>query len=199
MEMKEIKRGPLWQWNKNSYLQGMEELNAVDNVGHEMERKWGAQRLRLLAPPALREKFDSQRYKLNEALFEGDLANLTTQCRRMRLAWETLDRTATEGGASHHPDVWEIVMADGSVVAIVRTDDDMTRTNERLLKIAAGRKLSLWSLEEVARIITAYGDAVRPVADIKARYLGSIVQALTARPEDAPATKAEPFDDPIPF
>jgi len=194
-----IKRGPLWQWNENSFKAGIEEINTVDNLGREMELKWGGQRLRLLAPPEMREKFDRQRYKLNGALFEGDLNNLATQCRRMALAWQTLDRLASAGGASHHPDVWEIAMADGSVVALVRTDDDMTRANEAALKIAAGRRLSLWSLEEVARLIVAFGAQVTPAADLKARYTGAIVQALTAHASDAPATAIAPFDDPIPF
>ena len=194
-----IKRGPLWQWNENSFNQGIEEINKVDNLGREMELKWGGQRLRLLVAPDVREKFDRQRYKLNAALFEGDLINLVAQCRRMATAWQALDRLAAEGGASHHPDVWEVAMADGSVAVVVRTDDDMTRANEVALKVAAGRRMTLWSLEEVARLIAAFGSQVKPVADLKARYTGAIVQALTAHAAGGPAPDIAPFDDPIPF
>jgi hypothetical protein len=197
----QIKRGPLWQWNENSLAMGIYEINSVDNLGRELEKKWGIGKLRLLAPPELREKFDRQRAKLNDALFEGDLDNLVKQCKRMRLAWQTLDRVAQEGGASHHPDVWEIAMRDGSVVALVRGDDEMTRANERALKVAAGRKLAIWSLEEVARLIEQFGDAARPVADLKARFHGAILESLAvhAAADDGAADDPEPFNDPLPF
>ena len=38
-----------------------------------MEAKWGCDRLRLLVGPELREKFDRQRYLLNQAIWHGDL------------------------------------------------------------------------------------------------------------------------------
>ena len=200
-EFMEIKRGPLWQWNKNSFERGIYELNIVENMAQEIERKWGVGKLRLFAPVELRNKFDSQRFKLNEAMFEGDLDNLIRQCRRMKLAWEALERNAVEGGRSHHPDVWECALPDGTVLAIVRDNDDLTRANEQALKIAAGRPLVLWSLEEVAGLI-AQQKAVAPlVDDFKRRYLGAIVTTLTNA--NAPATDAPddpaPFDDPIPF
>jgi hypothetical protein len=57
-----------WARTNGTYIAGKAHLDGVDALAAEMERKWGCDRLRLLVSPDLREKFDRQRYFLNQAI-----------------------------------------------------------------------------------------------------------------------------------
>ena len=50
--------------------------DGVDEVAVAMERKWGVDRLRRLVSDDLREQFDRQARKWNEALFDYDLPEI---------------------------------------------------------------------------------------------------------------------------
>ena len=54
--------------NVDGVIAGKAHLDGVDALAAEMERKWGCDRLRLLVAADLREKFDRQRYFLNQAI-----------------------------------------------------------------------------------------------------------------------------------
>ncbi len=89
-----------------------------------METKWGAGRLRLLVTPELREKFDRQRYLLNAAIRYGDLEAVRREAKRMVTAWLALEKAATAAGKpAISPLVWEVALADGTVAAIVPSDE----------------------------------------------------------------------------
>lgn len=117
----------------------------------EMDDYWGVDRLRLLVPVELREKFDRQRHLYTHALWNGDLEELRAQARRMIKAWRVLDQVARDGGKtplSAH--VWEVALADGTVAAIVQNND------QARLVSAEGRCLQVYTLEEIARLIFAF-------------------------------------------
>src|SRR4051794_2148307 len=93
------------------YTQGMPAIDGVNHRAEELTHKWGTGRLRLLVPNELREKFDSQRARLNTAITAGTIADLKAECERMLRAWDALDRKAAEIGATQiEPDAWEVVL-----------------------------------------------------------------------------------------
>jgi ectoine hydroxylase-related dioxygenase (phytanoyl-CoA dioxygenase family) len=55
--------------------------------------------LRLLVGPELREKFDRQRYLLNQSIWHGELEDVRRESGRMVNAWHALDRAAEAAGA----------------------------------------------------------------------------------------------------
>jgi hypothetical protein len=134
-----------------------------------MENKWGAGRLRLLVPVELREKFDKQRFKLNAAIWHGDLVELQVEAQRMINAWMALDRAAEAAGASVLScEVWEVTLPDGTVVAIV---PDQAAAHGVM---ATGRHLVVYTLDEIAVILGNY----REVTQDKDAIPGSIVEAI---------------------
>ncbi len=64
---------PAWQRSHGTHIAGRAYLDEADLTASEMEGKWGCGRLRLLVSPELREKFDRQRYLLNQAVWHGEL------------------------------------------------------------------------------------------------------------------------------
>src|SRR5215203_5106555 len=101
------------------YLARRAHLDEADKLAAEMESKWGCDRLRLLVTPELREKFDRQRYLLNQATWHGELEDVRREAVRMVMAWKALDQMAEAAGAKPLDDkVLELRLSDGRVVAI---------------------------------------------------------------------------------
>jgi hypothetical protein len=140
-----------WARTNGSYIAGRAYVDGADETACEMEAKWGADRLRLLVSPELREKFDRQRYLFNQAIWYGDLEEVRRESGRMVKAWMALDRAAESAGALKlAPQVWEVPLADGSVAAIVPNDTGAKSV------IAEGRQLVVYTLEEIARLLSAH-------------------------------------------
>src|ERR1700749_2246308 len=109
-----------WARTNGTYLAGRAYIDGADETAAEMESKWGADRLRLLVSPELREKFDRQRYLFTQAIWHGDLEAVRREAGRMVNAWQALDRAATDAGKQPlSPLVWEIPLDDKTVAAIV--------------------------------------------------------------------------------
>ena len=137
-----------WDHTHGTYIAGRAYIDGVDTLAIEMEERWGADRLRLLVPPELREKFDRQRYLTRAAIQEGTLEDVRRECQRMTLALQTLDRAAQAAGAEPLPaSVIECAMADGTVLAIVPDAERGAQV------IASGRRVAIYSIEEIARLL----------------------------------------------
>ena len=182
-----------WARTHGTYIAGRAYLDEADLTASQMETKWGADRLRLLVGPELREKFDRQRYKLNAAIWHGELEDVRNEAQRMVRAWLALDAAATATGAAKlSPQVWEIALADGTVAAIVPSDDHVAAVR------AEGRKLAVYTLDEIARFMSAYPD----VAKAKAVFPGAEVVRVERSIQDplnAISDTDTPLDDPIGF
>lgn len=180
-----------WARTNGTYIAGRAYLDGADQTACEMEAKWGCDRLRLLVPPELREKFDRQRYLLNQAVWHGELEAVRRESGRMVNAWEALDRAAEAAGRSPlAPLVWEVALADGSVAAIVPNGEHAAAVQPE------GRRVAVYSLEEIGRFLSAYPD----VARAKARFPGATVVQVAKRvsdPLDAIHDTNEPLDDPL--
>lgn len=177
-----------WMSRGNAvYLEGRSHIDGVDALAVDMERKWGAGRLRLLVEQEWRLRFDSQAVKWNQAVWHGDLDDVAREAGRMINAWRKLDALAEQAGsAPMSAERWEVALDDGSVAVIVRSPSEANRV------VADGRCLNVYSLEEIARLLAGY----RELAIAKAVFPGATVTAVR-EPVD-PKWSVE-LDDEIPF
>jgi hypothetical protein len=181
-----------WARTNGTYIAGRSYIDGVDETASEMEAKWGADRLRLLVPADLREKFDRQRYLVNQAIWHGELEDVRRETGRMVNAWLALDRVATEAGKQPLPPaVWEIALADGSVAAIVPDHARAAMVN------GEGRHVAVYTLDEISRLLSNYPE----VAKAKLVFPGATVTEVRRSVSDPLSeiwdTK-ETLDDPIP-
>lgn len=181
-----------WARSHGTYITGRAYVDGVDETAIAMEFKWGADRLRLLVSNDLREKFDRQRYLLNQAIWHGELEDVRRETARMINAWNALDRAATEANKQPLPPaVWEIPLADGSVAAIV---PDTARAK---LVNAEGRQLAVYTLEEIASMLSA--ELVKPklvfpgatITEIRSRSVEDPLNGI----RDSDAGLDDPLDD----
>jgi hypothetical protein len=164
-----------WALTHGTYLAGRAYIDGADQTAAEMEAKWGADRLRLLVSPELREKFDRQRYLLNQAIWFGELEDVRREAGRMVNAWTALDRAAESAGALKlNPQVWEVPLRDGAVAAIVQDDTAARHV------ISQGRKVVVYTLEEIARLLSANSH----VARVKEAFPGAEVIVARRSVED---------------
>lgn len=158
-------------------------VDGLDEVAVAMERKWGVDRLRRLVNNDLRERFDRQARKFNEALFAGKVSEVEKHGVAMRKGWEMLDRAATEEGKPPlDPQVWEAVAPDGKVIAVVRDHVDARAV------APDGRFVEVWTVEEIARLIVQEPWSI--VGKVKESFPGATVVDFRQK---------ELFDDDIPF
>lgn len=134
-------------------------LQAVDHTAREAEAKWGFERLPKLVTPDLHARFLRQADKWSTAMGEAWAKDMLTReqldravsaSAAMQRAWQALDTAAEEAGhRSIQADVWEAVLADGTVVAIVRTHAEVTKV------LADGRHVVVYALPEIANLLDA--------------------------------------------
>jgi len=167
-----------WQKSHGMFITGRSFIDPVDNLAREMERKWGVGRLRLLVSQDLREKYDKQRYLFNQAIQFGDLSDLQDQCRRMANAWLALDVAAVEANAAVLvPEVWEIALEDGSVLAICPDHVSAGAV------AAQGRQVVVVTLQEIAKLYEHF----RKLIEVKLQWPGAMVEKVTH-------DRGDPFD-----
>ena len=164
-----------WMVTPGAYLAGRAALDEADALEVEMELTWGRDRLRLLVPTELREKFDRQRYLTSQARWEGELEDVKREAARMVKAWLALDKAAREAGKEIlDPAVFEVTLEDGSVAAIVKEPDLAN-------KVAPdGRNIRIYTLEEIGHMIWAFNGVLRA----KEEFPGSTVQKNKTRVSD---------------
>ena len=191
-----ITRAPAWDQAHGTYLAGRSHLDGVEALAIDMANKWGVGRLRLLVPDEWREKYDRQRYLLQQAVDSGDLEAVRTHAQRMTSAWRTLDAMALDNGAQPlDPQVWEATLEDGTVLAIVKDNASAAGLTPD------GRRMVVYTLDEVAKILSSYAQ----VNKIKIRWSGASVEVVRHSVPDplnaihAPLGLDTELDDPIPL
>jgi hypothetical protein len=187
-----------WPNTYGTYLNGRAAIDEADAVASEMEAKWGCGRLRLLVPCELREKFDRQRYLLNQAIWHGkDVEAVRREAGRMVKAWRALDKAATEAGKGPlDSQVLEVTLDDGTVAAIVPSNAHIASVR------AEGRKMAVYTLEDVARLLSHD----KAIFTAKLAFPGATVTSVRRMPSDpldAFDNSAQGLDDlmedPLPF
>jgi hypothetical protein len=166
-------------------------VQSVDLLTDTMERKWGVGRLRMLVPDALRERFDRQWRKWQDAYGAQDLEAVRIHTEAMRRAWAALDTAAEAAGhAPLSPEIWEARMPDGAALVVVRTLAEARAVGPD----TAERRV--WTMDELARVLHAW-EGLRWVDATRAHFPGARVDALRLTPRNS---EADAFaDDPIPF
>ena len=182
-----------WARTPGTFISAQAHIDGADDAAVTMEQKWGVGRLRLLVSPELRDKFDRQRYLLNQAIWHGDLEAVRRESSRMTAAWLALDKAATEAGAAVlSPEVWEVRLDDGTVVAIVRDGAEAA--------MATGRAVAVYTLDEIGRILSH----CNAITDVKLTFPGATVEAVRRpgdpldRFADTSGGLDDPINDPIP-
>lgn len=175
---------PPWMQVPYFAREGQALVDGVEHLRGEMERRWGVGRLRLVVEPELRLRFDRQDELLAMAVERGTIEDVRREAERMVRAWRALDGAARAVGASElSPLVWEVELEDGRVAALVRT------TVEARHVAKEGRRLELWTLEEIARLIVAFPTVVKA----KELWPGAEVVSARSRVPELPLD-----GDPIP-
>ena len=171
-----------WLAEQGTYLTGKEAIDTLDLVALECERKFGADRLRLLVDETLRTKFDSQRKKTDDAITRGELEDVIRETRRMILAWQTLDKVASGNPANFLPaTIWEVVLEDGTVAQIVKESNMLGLHAAEMAQ--AGRQVACYTLEEVGRILSKFP----ALTQVKDYFPGATVTGIRQ-------TIADPWD-----
>lgn len=149
----------------------------LDHVAHAAETKWGIGRLPLLVAETTRARFSAQRRLLDQAIEAASPVDIVAQAAGMTRAWAALDAEATAAGAQPiAADVWEIRLADGSVARLVKTLAEATAVARD------GRAGTVWTLDELARVLSAWPELVRLAKDT---FSGAtVVDARTKTPMD---------------
>lgn len=179
-------------------------FDGVDHARREAELEWGAERLPMLVDDEMRAKLYRQKVRWSKALqtaWEAPLLTrdglnaVTSAAGGMRRAWTALAEAAVEAGHRPlRPEVWEVRLADGSVVAIVRNNDDAAHV------IASGRQVAVYTLAEVANVIDALPAALQMAKVVwpGATVLPPVPDGLA---DKGWVTNGDPipFGDPTPF
>jgi hypothetical protein len=182
-----------WAGETATWLAGRAALDEADALAIELERKWGCGRLRLVVPTELRGRFDSQRWKLTQAQWHGGLEDVVREAGRMAGAWRALDVAAEAAGAQPlSPNVWELSLSDGLVVAISRSRDEAHHVADD------ARFVATYTLDDIARLIEQHG----PYFARARKHAGEKFMPQPREIEDPlePGTTSEVFlEDEIPF
>jgi len=174
--------GPQWQHIEAQWRIGQRLVADVEAEEARIETAWQG-RVRLLVPPELRERFDSQRRKYTLARDHGTIDDLREQQARMLRALAAVDAKARAMYSSRpRPDQWQVRLADGSLLVIVREAAE-TRW------VTGEGPMQVWSLEEIARLIEGQPDVVQA---LKARFRGAVVTAAKGK---EPEEQGTPFVD----
>jgi hypothetical protein len=152
-------------------------IEALDEVAHQMELRWGIDRLpRLVAAfdPDLAAKFWRQFELLNAACETGMLSEQETQATRMRNAWMALDRAAEAAECrTLDPKYMEARLPDGRLLVVCSDLQSQHRMAND------DRAAVVWSMDEIARVLWRF----EMVNDAKTVWPGAVVQQARVDPE----------------
>lgn len=145
-------------------------LVPIDAAFVASETKWGSARLERLVSQKSLESYKRGWTQYRLAIENSDIDMIEKLAPKMIAALAIMDKEATAAG--HHPlsvDAWETVLADGTVLTIVRTMPEITA----LVAQAEGRQRVVYSLAEIARIIETY----EATNAIKLAFPGATIQS----------------------
>lgn len=160
----------------------------LDRDARALETRWGVGRLLVLADDLLRERFRRQARRLDE-LVAGDAParEVLAHIEATRRGWQALERAALAAGhAPQPPEVWDVVLPDGTVAALVRDAADAS------LVVASGRAVSVYTLAEIAVLLARYPQIIAA----KQHFPGATVTAIRPR---MPPIDWEGGGDDLPF
>jgi hypothetical protein len=149
-------------------------LDALDEVAHQAEKKYGVGRLPLLVSVDLAERFHRQAALLNDAILVGSIADVEHHANRMAHAWRALQAAAEAAGASPlSPKHLEARMPDGRLLVVV--DGPV----EAWCALQENRAAVVWTMAEFLSVISKF-DMVNIA---KAKFEGATVVDVRVKPD----------------
>lgn len=157
-------------------------LRPLDEMVHQMEMRWGADRLVGLVSVDTAAKFGSAKAKLDAAIDANDVEAVRKKAAVMIKAWKALSDEATAlGHGGLDPEVWEVCTDDGQRYAFVRSNVEAWKASKEM------EGTRVFSIEEVARLL-----------DVRFKLVGGVKDVFPDA-EVVNVKKREPLDDAIPF
>lgn len=157
-------------------------LQPLDQMVHQMEVRWGANRLPGLVSVETAAKFGAAKAKLDQAIDANDVEAVKKRIAIMLRAWKALsDEAASLGHKGLDPEVWEVCTDDGQRYAFCRSNAEAWKTSKQM------QETRVFSIEEAARLI-----------DMRYQLVGEVKDVFP----DAKVVKADkqgPLNDCIPF
>ena len=137
------------------FYAGRKEITAVENERKRIKAKWGnLGRVRLMAPPALRERYDRQEARWEAAVQAGALAGLQAEGPRMVRALQAIDLA----GVQSQGYCFQVDLAYRAVSAGLRVVEVPITFVERT---AGQSKMSGNIVQEAMLMVTKWGVAKR--------------------------------------
>jgi hypothetical protein len=160
-------------------------LDGVDETIAASERRWGADRLRLLVADDLRARWDRQWQSWCRAVEANDLGGIQKHGAAVRRAVAALEAAAAAAGAEPlAPVVWEATY-EGRVIAVART------SAEAYAVATQGRGVEVWTLDELVRVALP---RTAMIAAAKEVFPGAEVVSYKSPPTDW-ASGGDPLPD----
>ena len=164
-----------WEIPPGNWSVGTEIIHEVEGTINSMNEKWGHGRLRLAAPPELREKFDWQWQRWYSAQWYSTLDGLRDEAARMKRAFAALEKAALDAGVQPAArEQWVVGLKGGRQMVLVPT----RQATYRDMDLPANAEV--WSLEELAHVVDARDDITRA---LKERFRGAEILSATPVPE----------------
>jgi len=175
-----------------AYKKVQEWLIQYDLVMSEAELRWGVDRLPYLVSAELRDRFHEQMDKMNVAIDKVDPIAVEEEVQTTIRGIKALEKAAVLAGASELTgEHWEAPMKDGKVLAIAKTDAEVSRVQKD------NRNVIVYSVAEIGRIIGAWreNEEAKTLDAIKGMFDGAVVDSVT---KQKTLTEVE-LNDEIPF
>lgn len=143
-------------------------IDCVDQRARMMNDRWGHGRLPSLVSIEWAEKFRRARRKFQHAVYDSDIDEVSKHGDAMMRGLVKLDELAVaEHGEPRPVDQWEFEGPSGLVI-LVKDIRDVGRAQTN------GRAAAIWSLDEIANVITAH-----PILDAaKHAFPGATIEEI---------------------
>ena len=152
-------------------------IRPLDRVAHEMETKWGVERLLSLISPETAAKFGSAKAKLDFAIDAADPDMVAKRASTMIRGWQAMDAEATAAGKkpiAEELEVWVGEDDDGNLFSVVRTAPEATH----LARTVGGK---IYYLEEIIRLLNFFEKKTPVVAEIKKHFPDASLVGVSER------------------
>ena len=170
--------------NNGAMRRMQQSLHRYDDRVTQFELKWGVDRVIWLVPTELRNRFEQQMDRLNDAI--DKMQDVDHQVEVTIKGIAALEQAPIAAGVEPLKGEWiEGSLPDGRVLAIVPTDYEVSKVKRD------NREMVVYSVKEIGRILEDW-EASKPVEEVKHVFDGAVVEKIRTPTE-------EELNDEIPF
>ena len=157
-------------------------------VQHEMESKWGFNKLPKLVDPETAAKFERAYQSYQIACREDDEENMILKCKNLALGWKVLQSKAIKAGHTPELDrVWYHKDEEGQKWAFIRHSGDTKKITDADVTMS-------WN--EVCRVVTSWYRENKISFEVKKQFPGAEIKKIGNITD---SKTEEDFDDDVPF